>query len=180
MDAAVLRNFRRHLLPLAGSGPLTCLQLGVRNPSHAVWLLENVVVCCDDRWYGTDDFRGSAVLHATALEVLGGFTNARLWARTEQDFLRSMPPEAEAGLRKGASLVYLDGTRDLDVMEDLLLAMEDLVQPNGILVINGYRTRRRRDPEVCEIVDDYLGHANPWHVIWDNTQIGVRRTNGPV
>jgi len=176
MDKTVLRNFQKHLLPLAGTGPLTCLQLGVRNPGHAVWLLENVLACTDDAWYGTDDFRGSEKLFRKALDALGAFTNATLWPFAERDFLRLPPPKCLPRLQKGAALLYLDGTREPTPFSQVLTHAWHYLRPDGLLVVNGYRTRRRREAEVHDIVDEFLGWPTvEAERVWHNTQIGVRR-----
>ena len=176
MDKTVLRNFQKHLLPISGTGPLVCLQLGVRNPSHVVWLMENVLACTDDRWFGTDDFRGSFTLFKECVDVLGGFTNATVWPYEEHRFLRSIPPKAKAGLRRGVSLVYLDDTRGAGTLGGIFHILMSHLRPGTILVVNGYRTRRRREPQVMETIDSVLNwESTRWERLWDNTQIGVRR-----
>ena len=178
MDITVLRNFRRYLLPLAGTEPLTCLQLGLRSPAHAVWLMTNVLACCDDYWWGTDDFRGSAVLHGMALTALGPFTNATLWGIAPAEFCRNMPPPAAAGLKRPLSLCYID-VEPGEALAELLEFWRGASQPGSVLVVNQYRTRQQRVAEAQALVDSFL-RTVPHEAIWDNAQIGVRRTDGRI
>lgn len=176
MDRLILRNLEDHLRPLAGKGPHACLHLGLRNPSHAVWLLETVLVCADDAWFGTDDFGGSFNLFKGALDTIHRFANAKLYATAEEAFLSSPHPEAVAGLRNGATLVYLDSRATDEEFGRILSNAIFRLRPGGVLIINGYRMKRGRGPEVHDVVDDFLGpERKGWETMFENLQIGLRR-----
>ncbi len=178
MDQLMVRNFEDHLRPLAGKGPHACLHLGLRNPSHAVWLLENVLVCADDTWFGTDDFGGSFNLFKGTLDIIHGFPNVKLYAMAEKTFLSSPPPEviAVVGLRNRVTLVYLDSRATGEEFGWILRNATFRLRSGGVLVVNGYRMKRGRGPEVHDVVDEFLGpERKDWETMFENVQIGLRK-----
>lgn len=175
MEDYVLKNFNEHLLPLAGQGPHVCLHLGIKSPNHAHWLCSNLLVCVDDKYFGTCDFGGSGVLHKTTQDLLGGFSNAKVWAHTPVDFLWQLPPAVSAALiMDGPSFVYIDGDRDHETFETILAESWFLLRPGGWCIINGYRTGRRKH-ELYQVVDPWVEATRDIRVIFENRQFGFQK-----
>lgn len=175
MEDYVLRNFERYLQPLAGQGPHVCLHLGIQNPSHGAWLCQNLLCCVDDAYFGTCDFCGSGALYKTAVDLMAGFGNANIWPYPPAQFLWETPPMAVAALGNGgATLIYIDGSRDSAVFKDVLAGAWRVLRPGGLCLINGYRTGRRRH-ELYPVVDSFLMANHEWETVCQNRQCGFRK-----
>jgi len=175
MEDHVLRNFNEHLLPLAGKGPHVCLHLGIQNPSHAHWLCANALPCCDDRYFGTCDFGGSAAMYKTTVDLLGQFANADLWHFDPVDFLSQLPPAVVSALiLDGPTLVYIDGDRDHATFEKVLQESWNLLRPGGTCIINGYRTGRRKH-ELYPVIDLWAETVRDIRIIFQNRQFGFQK-----
>ena len=175
MEDYALRNFTKYLLPLAGQGPHVCLHLGIRTPSHAHWLCDNLLVCTDDKYFGTCDFGGSAALCKTARNLLGKFSNAKLWTITPIHFLCLLPPAVETALRAGGpTLIYIDGDRDHERFAEILKESWFLLRPGGCCIINGCRTGRGKH-ELYPVVDAWEKTTQDVQVIFQNRQFGFQK-----
>ena len=175
MEDYVLRNFTEHLLPLAGQGPHVCLHLGIRAPSHAYWLCDNLTVCTDDKYFGTCDFAASVAMYSTTVGLLGKFSNAKLWALPPVDFLGQLPPAAAKALAAdGATVIYIDGDRDHGKFAKIIKESWNLLRPGGCCIINGCRTGRRRH-ELYSVVDSWADGVRDIRVIFKNRQFGFQK-----
>ncbi len=175
MEPYVLKNFETHLLPLAGKGPHVCLHLGIQNPSHGEWICRNAVPCVDDRYFGSCDFCGSAALHKTAVDLLAGFSNAMIWPYGAWQFLWETPPAAQAAMKRvgGATLIYIDGSRDHVVFKGILESAWNRLRPGGTCIINGYRTGRRRH-ELYPVIEPWAMKPD-LEIVFENRQFGFRK-----
>ena len=176
MQRELEKNFEKHLLPMA-SRAIVALNLGMANPDAAIWMLRHILNTDTDHLFAIDDFCEAADSALTALGTKINFNNATVYGGPALTRLLYPPPKLGAELAAGPNLVYIDGHRQPRTVLTITAIAWHHLRLGGVMVWNGYRTRRRREMEVHETVDAFLqcvGKDN-YQVIWENQLLGVEK-----
>jgi hypothetical protein len=135
---------------------------------------DHVLSLVDDTWLGSDDFSGSQAVYRQAVDAMAPYSNAKIWPMGPLQFLWDLPDRAAVALKKQATLIYLDGTREHVILRELLAQSWPLLRPGGMMVVNGYRTGRMRN-ETYPLVDSFFRDRTDWEPVFDNRQFGCRK-----
>lgn len=177
MQRELEKNFEKHLLPMAGSGRILALDLGLANPDAAAWMLRNLVNTATDHLFAIDDFSEAA---GSALKALGtdlNFNNATVYGGPSLTRLLHPPPKLGMELQAGPKLIYLDGVRQPRTVLTVSAIAWHYLRLGGVMIWNAYRTSRQREVEVLKTVDAFLASVGPTQhkVLWTNQQLAVEK-----
>jgi len=156
----------RFLAPHPFSHPITCLELGIGDGRAACWLLDNVLVLEDDRYFGVD-----RPLSVRACRNLSRFGEKALKAEAAVNWWWPFLPFAPLPPRH-ANLVYLHNglvTSRFGLAKRLDMLWHSLSTGGVLIVDNAYP---RRGGGHAKALDAFLETVQ-WELLWRKSQLAI-------
>ena len=162
-------NLDKHLSPLAGSRPgLQLAEINPRGPSRALWFLEHVLPLIGDNYNAIGEvderFRRALAPMAEKVDVWEG---PPAWLVHVLVDCTLIGPER-------LDVIYLNRHRNDAAMLSLIEAAWVCLRPGGVLVVEEYRTHRRRYQYIGRLVDRFLA-KHEHEVMFQSNEKGVRK-----
>jgi len=184
MDSATEKNWRKYVLPIAGSKELRLLEIGVGNGESADWLLENILTGLKDRYVGIDPWPNE-------YEEVAART--RLTKASEKVVLIRGTPQCVAGREEPGSgpgfylvednvflhrvdVIHYNHAAQSIALLQIYTALWPPLLEGGIIVWSSYRGRRRHHkPEVMRAIDA-LAAEGKYQILVQNHQCIIKKT----
>ncbi|NQU12085.1 class I SAM-dependent methyltransferase [bacterium] len=182
LGSGVLKNFQKHLVPLSGSKPLLLFELGVYEGQTAVWFLEHLLDKVCDRYIGVDNWPDYDV-EICARTNLTAYQERVVLVKQELTWVAHNMPTID---QRAYDIVYINAAPAPTDLLRIMLSTWGMMRIGGMLVVNSYRTKGRRQnrsaaPAAAGLIAVTKGSgflAGESEIVWENTQLGLRKIGG--
>jgi len=169
--AAIPPTWDEHLVTLPRSGPLNCLEFGVGDARSACWLLDNLLVLEDDRYFGLD--KPVSEQARRNLSRFGG-EKARVQDLPEQAFGTLWLWWSKDWPLRDFDLVHVSA-RDKKTCQEYTRVAWFVLRTGGTLIWD--HVYPRRGAGLSAVVDEFLeGLSGQWEVMFRKVQLAIRKT----
>jgi hypothetical protein len=173
------RNFKRSLKHLKDQ-PAVYLEIGVFRGESLAWVAENILTHPESRGIGVDPWEpGCMGRRWTGAEINENYRLAQKAIRKWNDRVELAKTTSQEFFSAGTlqpgtvDAIYLDGEHDPEPLTADFRAAWELLKVGGVLIIDDYKARTSKIPQVVEALAVEYGAR--WEELFRNYQIGFRK-----
>jgi hypothetical protein len=173
------RNFKRSLKHLKDQ-PAVYLEIGVFRGESLAWVAKNILTHPESRGLGVDPWEpGCMGRRWTGAEINENYRLAQKAIRKWNDRVELAKTTSQEFFSAGTlqpgtvDAIYLDGEHDPEPLTADFRAAWELLKVGGVLIIDDYKARTSKIPQVVEALAVEYGAR--WEELFRNYQIGFRK-----
>jgi hypothetical protein len=173
------RNFKRSLKHLKDQ-PAVYLEIGVFRGESLAWVAKNILTHPESRGLGVDPWEpGCMGRRWTGAEINENYRLAQKAIRKWNDRVELAKTTSQEFFSAGTlqpgtvDAIYLDGEHDPEPLTADFQAAWELLKVGGVLIIDDYKARTSKIPQVVEALAVEYGAR--WEELFRNYQIGFRK-----